>query len=83
MLLGNVLAEHTLGEWVREDCMQIARWLAQALQCCLSIRKQLESCNIVYNLAESGCWSSISPLLSYGNGLLNNSSSVLQNWLCT
>ena len=73
MLLGNVLAEHTLGEWVREDCMQIARWLAQALQCYLCIRKQLESYNIVYNLAESGCWSSISPLLSYGNRLLDNS----------
>ena len=83
MLLGNVLAEHTLGEWVREDCMQISRWLAQALQCYSSIRKQLESQNIVYGLAESGCWSSISPLLSYGNRLLNNSSSVLQNWLCT
>ena len=78
MLLGNVLAEHTLGEWVREDCMQIARWLAQALQCEVS-----EFYNIVYGLAESGCWSSISPLLSYGNRLLNNSSSVLQNWLCT
>ena len=73
MLLGNVLAEHILGEWVREDCMQIARWLAQALQCFLGIRKQLESDNVVYNLAKSGCWSSISPLLSYGNRLLNNS----------